>query len=113
MNNQVAKGDSIDVVAPSGGVVSGQAYQFGSMIGISPVTAAAGVLISLALVGVYTTNQKNSAEAWTVGQLIYWDNTAKKFTGTATSNKVAGVAIAAAANPSSSGVVRLNGVFTS
>ena len=28
--NQIAKGDSIDVAAPSGGVVSGQAYQIGS-----------------------------------------------------------------------------------
>lgn len=113
MQNQVQKGDSIDVAAPSGGVVSGQGYLIGSMFGVAAVTAAAGVTVTLWLVGVLATSQKNSAEAWAVGSLIYWDNSAKKFTITVSSNKLVGIAVAVAANPSTNGVVRLNGVFTS
>jgi predicted RecA/RadA family phage recombinase len=50
-------------------VVSGQDYLIGSLFGVSPVTAAAGVSISLWLKGVFTM-VKNSAEAWTVGALV-------------------------------------------
>jgi predicted RecA/RadA family phage recombinase len=110
MINQVAKGDSINVAAPAGGVVSGQGYLIGSMFGISPVTAAAGVKIALWLVGCFSL-KKNSAEAWTVGEAIYWDNTNMDCTATATGNTKIGVAIAAAANPSAVGSVRLNGSF--
>ncbi len=73
MINQVQKGDAIDVAAPSGGMVAGQGYLIGSMFGVRPVTAAAGVSISLWLVGVYALKE-NFTEAWTVGALIYWDN---------------------------------------
>jgi predicted RecA/RadA family phage recombinase len=54
-----------------------------------------------------------SAQAWTAGVLIYWDNTAKNTTTVSTSNKLIGVAAAAAANPSSTGRVRLNAAFIS
>ncbi|MGY3483996.1 putative RecA/RadA family phage recombinase [Bradyrhizobium sp. USDA 4011] len=114
MQNQVQKGDAINVVAPAGGVVSGNGYLFGSMFGVAGVTAAAGVSFALWLVGEYTL-AKNSAEAWTVGELIYWDNTAFHCTSSSNTgaNKLIGVATAVAANPSSTGDVRLNGVFIS
>jgi predicted RecA/RadA family phage recombinase len=83
------------------------------MFGVSAVTAAAGTQIALWLVGCFTMN-KNVAEAWTFGAPIYWDNTAKQCTiaaGTTPANTKIGVAVAAAANPSSTGNVRLNGVF--
>jgi predicted RecA/RadA family phage recombinase len=60
--------------------------------------------------GVWTM-AKTSAQAWTVGARIYWDDTAKLCTTTATSNTLIGVATAIAANPSSTGNVRLNGSF--
>jgi predicted RecA/RadA family phage recombinase len=69
MQNQISKGDAINVAAPPGGVVAGQGYLIGSLFGVSPVTAAAGVQIALRLVGVYTL-VKNFGEAWTVGQLL-------------------------------------------
>lgn len=110
MKNQVQVGHSIDVAAPTGGAVSGVGYLLGAMFGIWGASAAAGVMTALHLVGVYTL-PKNSAEAWTVGQAIYWDNTNFRCTTTSTSNTKIGVATAAAANPSSSGNVRLNGAF--
>lgn len=36
---------------------------------------------------------KATGEAWTVGQAIYWDNTAKKFTTTASGNTKCGYAL--------------------
>jgi predicted RecA/RadA family phage recombinase len=81
------------------------------MFGVSAVTAAAGVQIALWLVGAYALT-KNAAEAWTVGQLIYWDGLNARCTTTSTGgNTKIGVAVAAAANPSAVGSVRLNGVF--
>ncbi len=62
--------------------------------------------------GVFTL-AKNSAEAWTVGELLYWDDPNKVVTATSTSNKLIGVAYSVAANPSSTGNVRLNNAFIS
>jgi predicted RecA/RadA family phage recombinase len=110
MKNQVQNGDAIYVAAPTGGVVSGQGYLIGTMFGVSPVTAPAGTIIALWLVGCYSL-AKVSAQAWTVGATIYWDNTAFNCTTVSASNTKIGVAIAAAANPSAVGSVRLNGSF--
>jgi predicted RecA/RadA family phage recombinase len=110
MKNQVFKGDSVNVAAPAGGVVSGNGYLIGNMFGVAAVTVAAGVNFAFWLVGCYNLT-KNPAEAWTVGQLVYWDNVNFRCTATAANNTRIGVAIAAAANPSSSGWIRLNGAF--
>jgi predicted RecA/RadA family phage recombinase len=114
ISGNLAKGEpnsAINVPAPTGGVVSGQSYLVGSMFGVSAVTAAAGVQIAQWLVGAYTLT-KNPAEAWTAGQHIYWDSANARCTTTSTGgNTKIGVAVAAAANPSSAGNVRLNGVF--
>lgn len=42
---------------------------------------------------------------------MYWDDSAKLMTTTSSSNTLAGVAVAAAANPTATGKVRLNGSF--
>jgi predicted RecA/RadA family phage recombinase len=82
-----------------------------------PTTASAqsaalsGVNVEAAVAGVFDL-AKASAQAWAVGNLIYWDNAAKNCTTTATSNKLIGVATAVGQNPSSTGRVRLNGSFS-
>lgn len=53
---------------------------------------------------------KTSAQAWTVGAKIYWDSANGLATTTASGNSLIGTALAAAANPSATGRVRLNGV---
>lgn len=50
---------------------------------------------------------KVSAQAWTAGDDIYWDNSAGKFTTVQAGNSHAGVAAEDAANPSSTGLVDL------
>lgn len=84
----------------------------GSIFGVALGTVASGAAGEFAVTGEWTL-AKTSAQAWTVGALIYWDDTNKVCTTTSTSNKLIGVATAVAANPSSTGQVRLNGAFTS
>ena len=54
---------------------------------------------------------KVSTDVFAVGAAVYWDNNAKLMTSTTTSNTKIGVAVKAAANPSGSVNVRLNGTF--
>lgn len=89
---------------------SGQAAKIGSIIAIALQTLANAASGEWALTGVWDVD-KNSAEAWAVGDAIYWDNSAKNFTTTSSGNTKAGVATAVAANPSSTGRLRLNGSF--
>jgi predicted RecA/RadA family phage recombinase len=87
---------------------SGQAALLGSVVGIALQTVANAVAGEWSLEGVWDVD-KVSAQAWTAGALIYWDDSAKLFTNVSTSNTRAGFAVLAASNPSSTGRVRLNG----
>lgn len=110
MKNFVQRGDVVTAIAPSGGVVSGQGCLVGSLFGIANYDAAEAKEVELSVAGVFDL-AKVSAQEWTAGAPIYWDNTAKKATTTATDNTLIGVATLAAANPTAVGRVRLNGVF--
>jgi predicted RecA/RadA family phage recombinase len=109
VKNYVQKGEILDIVAPSGGVTSGVPVLIGSLLVIPQTTAAVGELFAGLVQGVieYT---KVSAQAWTQNLKIYWDDTAKNFTSTVGSNTLVGVAAAPAANPTSTGWIRLDGV---
>ena len=102
-------GEIIPLTAPSGGVVTGTAYKIGSLVVVATMTVAQTLMFS-ALVRGTVSHAKVSAQAWTEGVKIYWDDSAKNFTTTSTSNTLVGVAAAAAANPSATGYVRLDGV---
>lgn len=109
MKNYVQPGEVVTVVAAAA-FTSGTAYQFGNLFGIAASSGAIGDQIELQTVGVFDVS-KVSAQAWTVGQRIYWDDTAKLFTNVVASNLLVGVAVLAAVNPSATGRVRLNGSF--
>jgi predicted RecA/RadA family phage recombinase len=111
MKGFVQPGEVMTVTAPYT-VVSGAGVKVGSMFGVATGDIASGAIGEIALEGVYTL-PKTSAQAWTVGALVYWDDTNKVATTTSTSNVLIGVAAAVAANPSATGNVRLNGVFIS
>lgn len=110
MKNYVKSGDVLTLIAPTGGVVSGTVYLLGTMLVVATTTAAQTEVFEGRTTGVYDL-PKVSAQAWTVGQRVYWDDTAKNFTTTVGTNTLAGVAVLAAANPSSTGRVRFNGAF--
>jgi len=109
MENFDQEGEVIPLTAPTGGVVSGTAYKIGSLIVVALVTVAETLPFSALVKGVVT-HAKVSAQAWTEGVKIYWDDSAKNFTTTVGANTLCGVAAAAAANPSATGDVRLDGV---
>lgn len=107
MKNYVMPGDLITLAAPYD-VASGAGALVGTLFGVAEYTALSGAQVVLCTRGVFTM-AKVSAQAWTVGADIYWDNAAKNCTTTSASNTLIGKAIEAASNPSSTGVVRLNG----
>jgi predicted RecA/RadA family phage recombinase len=109
MDNYVAPGEVLELTAPTDGVVSGTAYKIGSLVVVATVTKAETLKFSAIVKGVVQ-HAKVSAQAWTEGVKIYWDDTAKLFTTTVGSNTLVGVAAAAAANPTATGWIRLDGV---
>ncbi len=106
MKNFIQSGDAITVPAPAT-VKSGDLVVVGSLFGVAEADAASGADVVLNTSGVFTLT-KASAQAWTVGATVYWDTTAGKATTVLSGNILIGHAIAAAANPSDSGVVRLS-----
>lgn len=107
--NFIQPGDVLTLTAPSGGVVAGTAYLIGTLLVVAQNTVAETLPFEGKTTGVFE-YAKVSAQAWTEGAKVYWDNTAKNFTTTASGNSLAGVAVAVAANPSATGLVRLDGV---
>lgn len=107
MKNFQQEGDVVSVTAASD-VTGGTGHLVGSLFGIAVADALTGEAVELALKGVYD-HAKTSAQAWAEGAKIYWDNTNKVMTTTASGNTLVGVAVAAAANPSDTGKVRLDG----
>jgi predicted RecA/RadA family phage recombinase len=105
MKNFIAEGDIVNVVAPAA-VVSGQFLKVGDLFGVCQTAAAINTDVPIATRGVFE-GPKVSAQAWTQGVKIYWDDTAKLLTTVLTSNKLVGVATKAAINPSATGQVLL------
>lgn len=107
MKNYIQPGSVVTAPAPTD-VASGAGVLVGKLFGVAAISALSGADVEIKTDGVFELN-KTSAQAWTVGADIYWDNTAKECTTTTTSNTLIGKALAVAANPSSTGIVRLNG----
>lgn len=107
--NYIQDGDTLTLAAPYA-VSSGGGALIGAIFGVALETLANGATGDFQTEGVFQL-PKTSAQAWTVGAKIYWDDTNKVTTTTSTSNTLIGVAVAVAANPSSTGLVRLNGSF--
>lgn len=100
---------SPEFTAPAGGVVSGTGVKIGDILVIATVTKNATERFVGLRLGMVE-HAKLSAQAWTEGQQVNWDDTNKRFTTVTTGNFRAGVAAAAAANPSATGLVILAGV---
>ena len=91
---------------------AGQGAQVGGIFGIAVADVASAAEGAFALEGVYDI-AKTSAQAWTQGEKVYWDDTNKRADNDSTVSMLIGVARAAAANPSATGEVRLNGTSPS
>ncbi|SDL37013.1 DUF2190 family protein [Paracoccus chinensis] len=111
MKNFIAVGNVITVVAPAA-VTSGQGMLVGSMFGVAARDAASGAEVELNLTGVFDL-PKAASQAWTVGQRVYWDSTAKVATNVVGTNTLIGVATIPVGGTAgeTTGRVRLNGSF--
>jgi predicted RecA/RadA family phage recombinase len=103
---------------PSTGMVSGDVYKIGSMVGVAGFTTqttlnsiTTTVIGVLWVTGVYTLPKKTGA-VWTIGELLYWDNQLGVCSTVDDSTDVViGVAVSAQASGDVTGAVRLNGSF--
>lgn len=109
MKNYVQPEEIVEFTAPGGGVTAGTGVKIGDVLVIAMDTVAAGLKFRGLLKGVVD-HAKLSAQAWTEGAQVNWDDTNKRFTTVTTGNYRAGVAAAAAANPTATGKVLLAGV---
>lgn len=105
-SNFIQPGDVLTLTAPYD-VASGAGALVGSIFGVATSAYASGDAGEFAVCGVWSL-AKTSAQAWTVGQKVYWDNTNKRCDTDGTVGQLIGVATAVADNPSSTGYVRLN-----
>lgn len=107
MKNYVQPGDVLTFTATAD-TAGGVGVLLGKLFGVNAYTVKTGETGEFQVVGVFDL-PKTSAEAWTVGADVYWDNAAKVVTTTSASNTLVGKAVLAADNPSGIGRVRLNG----
>lgn len=105
--NYVQAGDTLTVTAPYD-AASGAGMLVGKLFGICMTAATSGQPAEIKRTGVFD-HAKTSAQAWTQGADLYWDDTAKVFTTTSSGNTLVAKAAQATDNPSGIGRVVLNG----
>ena len=94
MKTMLSSGERVNVTTPAGGLTSGLGALIGAMFGIPMNTTVQGDPNVLVRVGEYN-QPKATGEAWTQGQVLYWDNTNKRLTTTASANTKVGLASSA------------------
>jgi len=103
------KQDGTEFTAPAPyAVESGGGALIGSLFGVAKAkyaSGARGVFVRTA----DTEIAKATGEAWAIGAKVYWDNTNKRATTTATNNTLIGVAVQAQVSADTVGRVILTG----
>lgn len=100
MKNYLQDGDVL-TLTPAADVASGVGYLFGAaLFGVATNTVASGAAGEFITEGVVEI-AKTSALAIAVGDRLFWDATNKVVNKTTTAQQQVGVAVEAAANPSS------------
>ena len=95
-----SKGEIVELQIPGAGVTKDVPVQIGQLIVIPTVTAAfaASTRFNGLTRGVVTGLTKTASQAWTEGQVIYWDAELDELTSVAGDNHVFGRALEACAS---------------
>jgi predicted RecA/RadA family phage recombinase len=109
MKNYIQAGGVITVLAPYV-VASGQGVQVGALFGIAAYDAAQGAPVEIKREGVFDVSAV-TADTATQGAKIYWDNTARKLTTTATNNTLVGAVTVAKVGTDITARVLLDGAI--
>jgi predicted RecA/RadA family phage recombinase len=107
MKNFVQPGLSVPMPMPYDRA-SGQGVLVGALFGVVAVDALIGVTAEVAVNGVFDIT-KEAPLVIAVGARVFWDNTNKRVTTTATGNVAVGHAVVAAASADTTCRVRLSG----
>lgn len=94
MRNFVGPGDSIPIIAPYA-LIAGQGALVGAIFGVAASDAAISTPVECQTKGVFDLT-KEPALAISAGARLFWDNTNRRLTTTATSNFHVGMATVAA-----------------
>jgi predicted RecA/RadA family phage recombinase len=105
--NYIQPGKTLTLTAPYARS-SGEGALVGAIFGVALNDVANAVAGEFGTEGVWEL-AKTSAQAWVVGDRIFWNASTKKADNDPTTGILIGAASEAAANPSSTGLVRLNG----
>jgi len=108
VQNFVRRGETKQFTAGSA-LVAGVGVLMGTVVGVVTNDVASGAVGEAMLAGVF--DVAKATGAWTDGAKIYWDNAAKKFTTTSSSNTFAGTADQAAQSGDATGRLNLNRGF--
>lgn len=106
MNNYIQPGEVLTLTVDRN-VSSGGGFLAGAIFGVATGDVASGDDGEFNTCGVHDL-AKTSAQAWAVGDKIYWDDTNHRCDSDGTVGQLIGVATAVAANPSSTGYVKLS-----
>ena len=93
MKNYLQLGDNLTLPAPYA-VASGTPALIGAVFGVASTDAAQGDDCAFVRIGVFVL-PKPGSQAWSAGQKLYWDATAKNVTSTAAGNTLIGAAASA------------------
>ncbi|MFZ3484271.1 DUF2190 family protein [Sphingomonas sp. 3-13AW] len=106
--NFIQPGETITMTAPYA-VTSGAGLLVGAVFAVALASAAQGAPVEARRVGVFDMT-KAPGEAWVADTTkLYWDNTNKRVTSTATGNTLIGVARQSQASADTVGRVLLTG----
>jgi predicted RecA/RadA family phage recombinase len=111
MRTFVQPGETLDLTAPTGGVVSGQGYVIGSLFVIAGTSVPAGSLFAGKAEGVFDLAKLGTA-VLAEGARVSWDDTNKRVVAPGTGFFPIGATVVAAGNGATVARVRLDGVST-
>ena len=101
MGRRVSDGRSARVTVPASTTIEQGSFAYiGGILGYAPVAVKTGAgetkeAILVHEMAEYETSQINTSEAFAKGAKVYWDDTNKRFTTTATDNRFAGIVTSA------------------
>lgn len=110
MRNYLQKGESLDLIAPSGGVTAGVGVLIGAIFSVAATTQLVGETFAGYTEGVFQLAAAThaSTQAIAAGAPVYWDDTAKACTATAAGNTIIGTAVEAKVSTVALVKVKLN-----
>jgi predicted RecA/RadA family phage recombinase len=106
MRNYIQPGQHMTIPAPAN-VAAGDGVRSGVLFGVAQGAALSGADVVIVTEGIFDL-PKVSAQAWTLGQAIFWTAGNQATNVSATGHLFIGCVAAPAANPTPRGLVRLN-----